>query len=175
VLSPPSVGPSHPPVVESLRIARSSSKKQGRSQSPPKSPTSQQDSSSSHTKKRSSGSRHESRPSHTPSVSQTNTARTRASDSPINLPPPAHLNTESKRTPASPGSSVSNPPWGVSRRPPTTPTLLPEHRYCSYDGLIKPFRTHHCRACGTVGVQSLNVPSPRLLIQSSMFFTTVYT
>ncbi|KAL0057793.1 hypothetical protein AAF712_015551 [Marasmius tenuissimus] len=35
------------------------------------------------------------------------------------------------------------------RRPPTTPQLLPEHRYCSKDLFIKPHRAHHCRACGT--------------------------
>jgi len=37
-----------------------------------------------------------------------------------------------------------------SRRPPTTPVLLPQYRYCYKDGHIKPFRAHHCRACGTV-------------------------
>jgi len=36
-----------------------------------------------------------------------------------------------------------------ARTPPTTPILLPEHRYCYRDGIIKPFRAHHCRACGT--------------------------
>ncbi|KAL0567887.1 hypothetical protein V5O48_014107 [Marasmius crinis-equi] len=37
----------------------------------------------------------------------------------------------------------------VYRRPPTTPQLSPEYRYCSKDLFIKPYRTHHCRACGT--------------------------
>lgn len=37
-----------------------------------------------------------------------------------------------------------------ARTPPTTPILLPEYRYCHRDGVIKPFRAHHCRACGTV-------------------------
>ena len=37
-----------------------------------------------------------------------------------------------------------------SRKPPTTPVLLPQYRYCYKDGHIKPFRAHHCRACGTV-------------------------
>ncbi|TFK71228.1 zf-DHHC-domain-containing protein [Pluteus cervinus] len=37
----------------------------------------------------------------------------------------------------------------ISRRPSSTPILRPEHRYCSRDELIKPFRAHHCRACGT--------------------------
>ncbi|KAF5381486.1 hypothetical protein D9757_008130 [Collybiopsis confluens] len=37
----------------------------------------------------------------------------------------------------------------ISRRPPTTPPLAPEYRYCSKDLFIKPYRAHHCRACGT--------------------------
>lgn len=38
----------------------------------------------------------------------------------------------------------------VRRRPSTTPTLHPAYRYCHRDGLLKPYRTHHCRNCGTV-------------------------
>jgi palmitoyltransferase len=41
-------------------------------------------------------------------------------------------------------------PPTFSRHPPTKPVLLPENRYCSKDGIIKPPRAHHCRACGTV-------------------------
>ncbi|KAF9262065.1 zf-DHHC-domain-containing protein [Marasmius fiardii PR-910] len=37
----------------------------------------------------------------------------------------------------------------VYRRPSNTPQLLPEHRYCYKDGFVKPYRTHHCRACAT--------------------------
>ncbi|KAJ3997730.1 zf-DHHC-domain-containing protein [Lentinula boryana] len=37
----------------------------------------------------------------------------------------------------------------VVRRPPTTPVLAPEYRYCSRCLLLKPYRAHHCRACGT--------------------------
>ncbi|KAF8890744.1 DHHC palmitoyltransferase-domain-containing protein [Infundibulicybe gibba] len=37
----------------------------------------------------------------------------------------------------------------VPRRPSMTPVLLPEYRYCSRDGIVKPFRAHHCRNCGT--------------------------
>ncbi|KIK66341.1 hypothetical protein GYMLUDRAFT_38150 [Collybiopsis luxurians FD-317 M1] len=37
----------------------------------------------------------------------------------------------------------------ATRRPPTTPALAPEYRYCSRDLFIKPYRAHHCRACGT--------------------------
>ena len=38
----------------------------------------------------------------------------------------------------------------IARRPPTSAALLPENRYCREDGLIKPYRAHHCRHCGTV-------------------------
>ncbi|KAF9074361.1 DHHC palmitoyltransferase-domain-containing protein [Rhodocollybia butyracea] len=37
----------------------------------------------------------------------------------------------------------------ITRRPPTTPVLSPEYRYCSRDLFVKPYRAHHCRACGT--------------------------
>lgn len=37
-----------------------------------------------------------------------------------------------------------------ARRPSTTPVLTPEYRFCNRDRIIKPPRTHHCRACGTV-------------------------
>ncbi|KAJ3972005.1 zf-DHHC-domain-containing protein [Lentinula raphanica] len=37
----------------------------------------------------------------------------------------------------------------VTRRPPTTPVLAPEYRFCSKCMLIKPYRAHHCRVCGT--------------------------
>ncbi|KAG0706242.1 DHHC palmitoyltransferase-domain-containing protein [Suillus ampliporus] len=46
-------------------------------------------------------------------------------------------------------SSSDMPPPTFSRRPPTTPVLVPELRYCNRDQIIKPPRTHHCRACGT--------------------------
>ncbi|KAG6899623.1 hypothetical protein C0993_008565 [Termitomyces sp. T159_Od127] len=38
----------------------------------------------------------------------------------------------------------------LHRRPPATPILRPEHRYCAIDRIVKPYRTHHCRNCGTV-------------------------
>ncbi|KAH9477093.1 Palmitoyltransferase PFA3 [Psilocybe cubensis] len=37
----------------------------------------------------------------------------------------------------------------VTRKPPTTPVLQPVHRYCIRDGIVKPYRSHHCRICGT--------------------------
>ncbi|KAF8841075.1 zf-DHHC-domain-containing protein [Paxillus ammoniavirescens] len=49
-----------------------------------------------------------------------------------------------------PGESrVDLPSSMFSRRPPTTPVLLPEYRYCSKCKIVKPPRAHHCRACGT--------------------------
>ncbi len=42
------------------------------------------------------------------------------------------------------------PPPLYSRRPPTVRVLDTEFRYCSRDELVKPYRTHHCRTCGTV-------------------------
>ncbi|KAG5637705.1 hypothetical protein H0H81_003561 [Sphagnurus paluster] len=38
---------------------------------------------------------------------------------------------------------------GISRRPSLKPVLRPEQRYCPYDEIVKPYRTHHCRTCGT--------------------------
>jgi len=43
----------------------------------------------------------------------------------------------------------------VARRPPQTPQLLPAHRYCGLDEIVKPYRTHHCRTCGTVRIYCL--------------------
>ncbi|KAF8588037.1 zf-DHHC-domain-containing protein [Ramaria rubella] len=51
--------------------------------------------------------------------------------------------------PSSNDSASGLPPLMYSRRPPTHPSLLPEYRYCERDGLVKPMRAHHCRACGT--------------------------
>lgn len=41
----------------------------------------------------------------------------------------------------------------VARRPPTTPVLDPVHRYCTVDQIVKPYRSHHCRICGTVSIR----------------------
>ena len=51
------------------------------------------------------------------------------------------------------------PPPLYSRRPPTAPVLDEEYRYCPRDELIKPYRTHHCRTCGTVS-ESFRSPQP---------------
>jgi len=37
----------------------------------------------------------------------------------------------------------------VARQPPNSPILRPEYRYCGRDEIVKPFRAHHCRICGT--------------------------
>ena len=42
----------------------------------------------------------------------------------------------------------------VTRRPPTTAVLQPIHRYCNTDKILKPYRAHHCRVCGTVSFPS---------------------
>jgi palmitoyltransferase len=47
-------------------------------------------------------------------------------------------------------SEKEKPRIHVDRRPSTVPVLLPEHRYCGLDEIVKPYRTHHCRTCGTV-------------------------
>lgn len=47
------------------------------------------------------------------------------------------------------------PPPLYSRRPPTARVLDEDHRYCSRDELVKPYRTHHCRTCGTVSERFL--------------------
>lgn len=49
-----------------------------------------------------------------------------------------------------PGQLVDMRPGGLTRRPSTTPVLDPAHRWCSKCEIIKPYRAHHCRACGTV-------------------------
>ena len=49
-------------------------------------------------------------------------------------------------------SSRKKPLTHITRRPPRTAVLLPAHRYCSLDEIVKPYRAHHCRACGTVSL-----------------------
>lgn len=43
----------------------------------------------------------------------------------------------------------------VRRRPSTTPVLHPAHRYCHRDRIVKPYRAHHCRSCGTVSLKAI--------------------
>ena len=49
-----------------------------------------------------------------------------------------------------PQSEDDLPPPLYSRRPPTARVLDTDYRYCARDELVKPYRTHHCRTCGTV-------------------------
>ncbi|KAG1856741.1 DHHC palmitoyltransferase-domain-containing protein [Suillus subluteus] len=58
--------------------------------------------------------------------------------------------------PASPSShenfhdpNLNASPAMFPRQPSTTPVLAPEYRFCNKDKIVKPPRTHHCRACGT--------------------------
>jgi len=68
------------------------------------------------------------------------------------LPPPPSNPRELEdglgATSRSQNAADSHPPW-FSRVPSASPVLLPEYRYCFRDELVKPFRAHHCRACGT--------------------------
>lgn len=62
------------------------------------------------------------------------------------VPDPAPpLSHENVHDPSSDASSQI-----FARRPSTTPILVSEYRFCNKDKIIKPPRTHHCRACGTV-------------------------
>lgn len=39
------------------------------------------------------------------------------------------------------------------------PALDPANRYCSKDEFVKPYRAHHCRACGTVSLPECLEPA----------------
>ncbi|KAI6019511.1 DHHC palmitoyltransferase-domain-containing protein [Pisolithus microcarpus] len=68
----------------------------------------------------------------------------------IALPPITTGSARSRRRePNGFGPGESRNVNGISRRPSATPILLPENRYCSRCKIIKPYRAHHCRACGT--------------------------
>jgi palmitoyltransferase len=38
----------------------------------------------------------------------------------------------------------------MTKGPKTTPILRPVHRYCRYEQIVKPYRTHHCSVCAKV-------------------------
>ena len=73
------------------------------------------------------------------------------------------------------------PPPLFSRRPPNTRVLDAEYRYCSRDELVKPFRTHHCRTCGTVSEGSCSTHNERCILNGvhdtlgSVYYTTTTT
>ncbi|TFK26936.1 zf-DHHC-domain-containing protein [Coprinopsis marcescibilis] len=48
-----------------------------------------------------------------------------------------------------PRRSAPKPKSFIARRPPMTPFLHPAHRFCEKDEIVKPYRAHHCRTCGT--------------------------
>jgi palmitoyltransferase len=116
---------------------------------------------------------------HSPSPGTT-TSTTVASPPP---PQPAFLNKKLLKKPHALSPTVSKPSparqdkelkrqqrlvtLNVTRRPPMTPVLHPVHRYCPTDRIIKPYRAHHCRVCGTVSALSPVVFSERLTGLSS--------
>ncbi|KII90880.1 hypothetical protein PLICRDRAFT_39484 [Plicaturopsis crispa FD-325 SS-3] len=61
---------------------------------------------------------------------------------------PATSTPESAPTPEPTIAPTLSPP-STAPPPPTAPTLLPSHRYCAHCEIVKPYRAHHCRACGT--------------------------
>ncbi|KAJ7645337.1 DHHC palmitoyltransferase-domain-containing protein [Mycena rosella] len=63
-----------------------------------------------------------------------------------NVPPPPRRKS-SARSRRDDGEAAPAPPRG--RFPPTTAALLPPHRWCSRCAIVKPYRAHHCRVCGT--------------------------
>jgi palmitoyltransferase len=65
-------------------------------------------------------------------------------------PAPSEQRQKNKNSKRSRTIEKEKPRVHVERRPWTTPILRPEHRYCGLDEIVKPYRTHHCRACGTV-------------------------
>lgn len=73
---------------------------------------------------------------------------------------PEQMKSASERIPPEPG-----------RRPPSTPILVPAYRYCEREGLIKPLRAHHCKACGKVCV--FNRKTQHAAVDA--FFVSVYS
>ncbi|KAF8970663.1 DHHC palmitoyltransferase-domain-containing protein [Flammula alnicola] len=71
----------------------------------------------------------------------------------ISAPKPAFVNdakTKGNPTLVSPAPTERRlEELNIVRRPPTTAVLHPVHRYCSIDQILKPYRAHHCRVCGT--------------------------
>ncbi|KAJ7603217.1 DHHC palmitoyltransferase-domain-containing protein [Mycena polygramma] len=62
----------------------------------------------------------------------------------VHPPPPAPRRKSSRASAREGGHGI---PRG--RFPPTTAPLLPPHRWCSRCSIVKPYRAHHCRICGT--------------------------
>ncbi|KAI1790547.1 zf-DHHC-domain-containing protein [Ganoderma leucocontextum] len=56
---------------------------------------------------------------------------------------------EQTHTEPLPGTANADKPAMFTRNPSKTPVLLAEYRYCNKDEFLKPYRAHHCRACGS--------------------------
>ncbi|KAF9450518.1 zf-DHHC-domain-containing protein [Macrolepiota fuliginosa MF-IS2] len=62
----------------------------------------------------------------------------------IAQPEAAHVNGRDKHT-----LEMGKGELPVRRRPSMTPILHPAYRYCHQDRIVRPYRAHHCRSCGT--------------------------
>ncbi|EJD43540.1 zf-DHHC-domain-containing protein [Auricularia subglabra TFB-10046 SS5] len=76
-----------------------------------------------------------------------------------NAPPPPSQQPQPPRRPSN-GYTAPRPERKapvlhpeLQRTPPAHPLLRPEYRYCYREGILKPKRAHHCRACGKVMLQ----------------------
>jgi hypothetical protein len=96
----------------------------------------------------SAGPTHQSQPglsSPSEHISVPSEARTSGTSQPLNPNPMTSVhNSSSKPRLDKHGMPV------YTRQPGTNPILRDEYRYCTRDELLKPYRTHHCRICGTV-------------------------
>ncbi|KZV83958.1 zf-DHHC-domain-containing protein [Exidia glandulosa HHB12029] len=63
-------------------------------------------------------------------------------------PPPSTLQVHGEPVGANPGKAREILHPELQRQPPAHPVLRTEYRYCYREGIVKPKRTHHCRACG---------------------------
>ena len=93
---------------------------------------------------RPSRTRHQSRGSSTlnsPQPSTENGARAGSSRRPVSEKPRGENSRRPQREQQTPAQR---------RAPPRLPSLREEHRLCRRCAIVKPPRTHHCRACGTV-------------------------
>ncbi len=77
-----------------------------------------------------------------------------ADQGPAARPDLEHMSSSHPQAPSQPqplpGTHGEQIPARYTRKPPSTPIMLPEYRYCHREGFLKPMRAHHCRACGTV-------------------------
>ena len=68
-----------------------------------------------------------------------------------------------------PPPTGSQMPMRYTRKPPMTPVLREEHRYCQRDSIVKPPRAHHCRMCGTVSIALYRFSTPIVNIHAVRF------